>query len=102
MIVDLAANLPSSAQVELQKEMQSAFVRVLKRAAGEEKNLNRLTVRAVYLLCWIRRYQGDIFRGWKETDIPVVFKMGGCGSHIRRCAKVHRISGICPCCPRIR
>ena len=80
MIVDLAANLPSSAQVELQKEMQSAFVRVLKRAAGEEKNLNRLTVRAVYLLCWIRRYQGDIFRGWKETDIPVVFKMGGCGS----------------------
>ncbi len=80
MIVDLAANLPSSAQVELQKEIQSAFVRVLKHAAGDEKNLNRLTVRAVYLLCWIRRYQGEIFRGWKETDIPVVIKMGGCES----------------------
>ena len=78
MIVDLAGNLPSSAQVELQKEIQSAFVRVLMRASGEEKNLNRLTVRAVYLLCWIKRYQGEIFRGWKETDIPVVIKMGGC------------------------
>ncbi len=78
MIVDLAGNLPSSSQIELQKEIQSAFVRILRRVSGEEKNLNRLTVKAVYLLCWIRRYQGEIFKGWKETDIPVVIKMGGC------------------------
>ena len=78
MIVDLAGNLPSSAHVELQRELQAAFVRTMKKAAAEESNLNRLLVKAVILLCWIQRYQAPLFRGWKETDVPVFFKMGGC------------------------
>ena len=78
LIVDLAGNLPSAASVELQRLIQQAFVRVMKEEARAEGNLNRLTVTAVILLCWIRRYQSELFQGWKETDIPVWIKMGGC------------------------
>lgn len=78
LIVDLAGNLPASASEELQRLCQRAFVRVMKEEAQAEKNLNRLTVTAVYLLCWIRRYQGQLFSGWKETDVPVLIKTGGC------------------------
>ena len=78
LIVDLAGNLPSAANVDLQRLIQQAFVRGMKEEAKAETNLNRLTVTAVILLCWIRRYQSDIFQGWKETDVPVFIKMGGC------------------------
>ena len=80
LIIDLAGNLPASAQVELQRLMQRAFVLAMQEAARTETNLNRLTVTAVYVLCWIRRYQTQLFRGWKETDVPVLVKMGGCES----------------------
>ncbi len=80
LIIDLAGNLPACASVELQRLIQRSFVRTVKEAAKSENNLNRLTVTAVYLLCWILRYQGQIFQGWKSTDIPVFFKMGPCES----------------------
>ncbi len=78
LIVDLAGNLPASAQVELQRSVQRAFVRTMKDAAKDEPNINRLTVTAVYLLCWIQRYQAALFQGWKETDVPCFIKMGPC------------------------
>ncbi len=80
LIIDLAGNLPACASVELQRSIQRSFVRTMKEAAKSENNLNRLTVTAVYILCWILRYQGQIFQGWKETDIPVFIKMGPCES----------------------
>ena len=78
LIIDLALNLPPHASVELQRLIQRAFVRTVKEAAKSEKNLNRLTNTAVILLCWIIRYQGQLFQGWKEKDIPVFIKMGPC------------------------
>ncbi len=80
LIIDLAGNLPACASVELQRSIQRAFVRTMKEAAKTEINLNRLTVTAVYILCWIQRYQGQIFQGWKTTDIPCFIKMGPCES----------------------
>ena len=78
LIIDLAGNLPACASVELQRSIQHAFVLTVKDAAQAETNLNRLTVSAVVLLCWIQRYQGKLFQGWKETDIPCFIKMGPC------------------------
>ena len=78
MIVDLAGNLPSSAHVELQRMMQRAFARTMKEEARTEPQMNRLTVTAAYVLCWIWRYQAALFGGWKEEDIPVFIKTGGC------------------------
>ena len=78
LIVDISGNLPSAAHADLQKMIQIAFVRTMIEAAKGENNLNRLTVTAVYLLCWILRYQGELFHGWRETDIGVCVKMGAC------------------------
>lgn len=80
MAVDLAPNLPASASEELQRQMQRAFVEALMAAVGDEPNLSRLLVSAVYLLCWINRFQGPLFQGYKDGDIPCFIAMGGCGS----------------------
>lgn len=80
LIVDLAGNLPPCASVELQRLIQRSFVRTIKEAAKEEPKLNKLTTTAVYLICWILRYQGQLFQGWKVTDIPCFIKMGPCES----------------------
>lgn len=84
LIVDLAGNLPACADVDLQRSMQHAFVSVMQSAAKEEENLNRLTVSAAYLLCWIQRYQSALFQGYKGigkgAENPVFLMMGGCKS----------------------
>lgn len=79
MIADLTKNIIFPENMELQKIMRSAFVTfMLEEEKQEDMNLSRLTNRAVYLLCWIRRYQGDLFRGWKKGDISCFLCLGGC------------------------
>lgn len=78
LIIDLAGNLPSCANVELQRLMQQAFVQAMKIAAQQEKNINKLVVSAVYLLCWIHRYQSALFHGYKGSEISCFVLMGGC------------------------
>ena len=78
MIVDLAGNLPASASPELQKQMQRSFVTTMTEAEKSEPVLSRLLISAVYLLCWIRRFQGPLFSGYKEGDVPCFVLMGGC------------------------
>ena len=78
LIIDLAGNLPACANVELQRLMQQAFVRTMKWAGQQEGNLNKLVISAVYLLCWILRYQAELFHGYKGSEIPCFVLMGGC------------------------
>ncbi len=78
LVIDLAGNLPACANVDLQRLMQQAFVRTMQLAGKAETNLNRLVVSAVYLLCWIQRYQGALFQGYKGNEIPCFILMGGC------------------------
>ena len=78
MIVDLAGNLPPEAPDELRRLMQRAFAQAVRIAAKEQPNPNRLLVAAVVLLCHIRRYYGQLFRGWKPGDVPAFILMGGC------------------------
>lgn len=78
LIIDIAGNLPACANVELQRLMQRAFVRTMKQAARQEANLNRLAVSAVYVICWIQRYQSALFQGYKGNEIPCFVLMGGC------------------------
>ena len=80
MTLDLLGNIPAAASVDLQRMMQLSFARTMKQAQLRETNVNRLTATAVYLLCWIQRYQNDVFQGWREGDVPCVIKMGGCES----------------------
>lgn len=78
MIVDIAGNLPSHANSELQTAMQRYFAECMLEAAKSEQNISRLMISAVYLLCWIRRYHEKLFRGFKGREIPCFVLMGGC------------------------
>lgn len=78
MIVDLAGNLPADAPEALQRLMQRAFTQAVRLAEKDAPNPNRLLATAVVLLCRIRRYHGQLFKGWQPGQVPVFILMGGC------------------------
>lgn len=79
MIMDLATNIQYSANIELQRLMNKAFVDVLlEEAKADGSNLNKLTNKAVYLLCWLKRYQPLLFSNWRAPEIACFIYLGGC------------------------
>lgn len=79
MIMDLSTNIQYSSNIELQRIMHKAFVDViLMEVKSGGDNLNKLTSKAVYLLCWLKRYQSQLFYNWKAPDIGCFIYMGGC------------------------
>ncbi len=78
LIQDLSSTLVYAADMELQRMMRRAFVDVLFAQGQEAGSLNKLTSQAVYLICWLKRYQGQLFAGWKEPDISCFIYLGGC------------------------
>ena len=72
-------NIKYTPNNELQKLMKKAFIDImLEESEKPEMNLNKLTNKAVYILCWLRRYQGDLFSNWKAPDISCFIHMGPC------------------------
>ena len=85
MIADLQMNIQYPVSPVLQAVLCRAFAEVMKLEAGEpEINLNRLMNKGVYLLCWIRRYQNQIFKNWKKNDT-------GCFIHLGVCQNVNEV-----------
>lgn len=83
MIMDLAANIQYTANVELQRLMHKAFVDVLLAETGPDAgNINKLTNQAVYLLCFLKRYQSALFPNWRPPDISCFIYLGGCKNAI--------------------
>lgn len=79
MLMDLTQNISYTANIELQRLMNKAFIDVmLEEAKRPRMNLNKLTNRGVYLLCWLKRYQTELFSNWKIPDIGCFIYMGGC------------------------
>lgn len=86
MLMDLSRNICYTANAELQRLMVKGFIDVMLEAAGKsmeketEKGgaLNRLTNKAVILLCWLKRYQESLFAGWKLPDVGCFIHMGCC------------------------
>lgn len=79
LIIDLATNIRYSASQELQRIMHKAFVDIiLEESKQPNMNMNRLTGKAVYVLCWLKRYQQRLFNNWKPPEIACFFFMGGC------------------------
>lgn len=79
MLLDLSNNIRYTFSVELQRLMIQAFMDVmLAEAKLAGMNLNKLTNKAVYLLCWLKRYQGELFQNWKYPDISCCIHMGAC------------------------
>ncbi len=79
MMADLAGNIQYTASLELQRLMHKAFLDILLEEAREpDINLNRLTNKAVYLLCWLKRYQAELFSNWKLPQVSCCIYLGGC------------------------
>lgn len=79
LIMDLSTNIRYTSNQELQRIMNKAFVDILLSENKKDgTNVNRLTNKAVYLLCWLRRYQQQLFGNWKAPEIGCFFFMGGC------------------------
>lgn len=79
LIMDLSTNIKYTANDLLQRIMVKAFVDVMLEAAEVPgMNVNKLTSRAVYLLCRLKRYQTELFSNWKMPDVSCFIYMGGC------------------------
>ena len=78
LIMDLSSNIKYTASQELQRIMHKAFVDIMLEENKKGENLNRMTNKAVYLLCWLKRYQQDLFGSWKMPEVACFFYMGGC------------------------
>ncbi|MDE6015980.1 MAG: YceG family protein [Acetatifactor sp.] len=79
LIADLAANIIFAANMELQRILRKAFTDVvLEEARSLEGNLNRLTNRTIYLLCWLKRFQNALFKRWESPQVGCFVYLGGC------------------------
>ncbi len=79
MILELSKNIEYIGDAELKRLMHKAFVDViLSEASSSGENISRLTNKAVYLLCWLKRYSPLLFRGWKPPQVGCFIYLGGC------------------------
>ncbi len=79
MLLDLSANIKYTANIELQRIMNQAFLDLLLEEAGKPgMNLNKLTNKAIYLLCWLKRYQAELFANWRMPEVGCLIFFGGC------------------------
>lgn len=79
LIMDLSSNLIWAANQEIQKLMKTAFIDlILEESKKAGININRLTNKAVFLICWAKRYQGLLFERWQMPEVSCFFFMGGC------------------------
>lgn len=79
MLASLSNNLKYISNLELQKLIINALYEVImEESKNPENNLNKLTNKTIYLVCWIKRYYAKLFSGWKEPDIGCFIFFGGC------------------------
>ncbi|MBQ5383065.1 MAG: YceG family protein, partial [Treponema sp.] len=51
---------------------------ILEESKKENSNVNKLSSKAVYLLCWLKRYAQELFSNWKQPEVGVFIYFGGC------------------------
>lgn len=81
LAADLSQSIQYGANIELQRLMVKSFIDIVleesNRLAG---NIQRLTNKAVYLLCWLKRYQKELFSNWKMPEVSVFILFGKCST----------------------
>ncbi len=78
MIASLSVNISFPSDLPMQKLMVSAFASVIREEYGKSGNLNKEKGKAVYLLCWLKRYQSQLFKGRDKDGISCLICLGGC------------------------
>lgn len=81
MIADLSKYIRFVNSQELERLARKAFIDLLlAESETPGMNVSRLTGRAVYLLCWLRRFQTELFERWQMPKISCLIWLGGCQS----------------------
>lgn len=81
MIAGLSRNIQYAANIEIQRLMSKAFIDIMvEEGKNSDLSLNKLTAQAVYLICWLKRYQSDLFSNWKTGEVSCFIHFGGCKS----------------------
>lgn len=71
LISQLVKNINFSSNIQIENIIKKAFVDTV-LSIENDNNLQKLTNKAVYLLCWINRYQKELFQKWSfDFDLPV-------------------------------
>ena len=78
LLTDLVKNISYIPSVELERLMIKSFIDVILEESQKNENINKLTSKAVYLVCWLKRYQGELFGNWKYPEISCFILMGRC------------------------
>lgn len=79
MLLDLSGQLVCSAGADLQALVRKAFLdEMLAESKTPGMNLNRLTNKSVYMVCWLKRYVPQLFAGWKWPDVSCFIRFGAC------------------------
>ncbi len=79
MASDLSGNIQYAANNELQKLIKKAFLDILiEENKKTDINLNKVTNKAIYILCWLKRYLPQMFPNWKAPEIASFIYLGGC------------------------
>lgn len=77
LLRDLLPNIQYTPSTDLQRLMVRAFIDTILEETQKKDSINKLTGKAVYLLCWLKRYQNELFGNWKMPEISVFIYLGG-------------------------
>lgn len=79
LIADMSQNFSFISDGGLKNIVHNVFVQMMidEKNSGDG-NLTKLTNKAVYAICWLRRFWQQLFKEWKLPDIACFIYMGGC------------------------
>lgn len=76
MVFDLAKNLDFRGNRDLEIIVKKSFVEAfLNEAKRSDISDAKLKSKMVYILCWLRRYEKDMFAGFDFSELPIFIKM---------------------------
>lgn len=77
LLVDLKNNIKYNKSTELLQIMSNAFIDMIMNL-GEKKNLSQLLNIGVCLICWLHRYEAQLFKNLENNSLSCFIHMGGC------------------------
>ncbi len=79
LLMDLSQKIGFSGNPLLKPVIRKAFIDVLLEASdAQEMPMVKLMNKAVYLICWFRRYQTALFKNWQPPEIACFILFGVC------------------------
>ena len=78
LVADLLPNITLPSAGEANNLIRNIFVQfILDESRKPNETIPKLTSKAVYLICWIKRFK-RLFENWKCPEVGCFFYMGGC------------------------